>query len=80
MAWLSPPVPLSARGDAGLGVSVVFLAACWMTTLLFPIHYCDLVNRRSSGPELLLARNLLPVLLWGLLLLLPLNIPEKETL
>jgi hypothetical protein len=80
VVWLSPPVPLSARGDAGLGVSVVFLAACWMTTLLFPIHYGDLVNRRSSGPKLLLARNLLPVLLWGLLLLLPLNIPEKETL
>ena len=80
MVWLSPPVPLSARGDAGLGVSVVFLAACWMTTLPFPIHYGDLANRRSYGPELLLARNLLPVLLWGLLLLLPLNIPEKETL
>jgi hypothetical protein len=77
VVWLSP-VPLSARGNAGLGVSAVFLAACWMTTLLIPIHYGDLVNRRSSGPDLLLARNLLPVLLWSLLLLLPLNIPEKE--
>jgi hypothetical protein len=70
---------LTARGNSGLGVSVVFLAACWMTTLLFPIHYGDLVNRRPPDPDLLLARNLLPVLLWGLLVFLPLNIPEKET-
>jgi hypothetical protein len=70
---------LTARGNSGLGVSVVFLAACWMTTLLSPIHYGDLVNRRPPGPDLLLARNLLPVLLWGLLVFLPLNIPEKET-
>jgi hypothetical protein len=70
---------LTARGNSGLGVSVDFLAACWMTTLLFPIHYGDLVNRRPPGPDLLLARNLLPVLLWGLLVFLPPNIPEKET-
>jgi hypothetical protein len=76
--WLSP-VPFTARGNAGLGVSVVFLAACWMTTLLLPIHCGDLVNRRPPGPELL-PRKPLPVLLWGLLLLLPLNIQEeKET-
>lgn len=63
MVLLYPPVSLTARGSAGLGVSVIFLATCWMTTLLLSIHYGDLMN---------------PVLPWGLLLLLSLNIPEKQ--
>ncbi len=71
--WLLPLVPLG-----GIGVSAVFLAACWTTTQVFPIHYGDLVNLRAPGPDLLLARNLLLVLLWGLLLFLPGSVPKKE--
>lgn len=53
MVLLYPPVSLTARGSAGLGVSVIFVA----------IHFGALMN---------------PVLLWGPLLLLPLDIPEKQ--
>ena len=73
-----PPCTLERGSIAGLGVSVVFLAACLMTTQVFPIHYGDLLNLRPPEPDLLLARNLLLVLLWSLLLL-PRNTPEKET-
>jgi len=71
--WLLPLVPLG-----GIGVSAVFIAACWATTQVFPIHYGDLVNLRSPGPDLLLVRNLLLVLLWGLLLFLPGGAPKRE--
>ena len=71
--WLLPLVPLG-----GIGVSAVFLAACWTTTQVFPIHYGDLVNLRAPAPDLLLVRNLLLVLLWGLLLFLPGGAPKKE--
>jgi hypothetical protein len=47
MIWLLPHAPLSAEGIAGLGVSVIFLAACWMSTLVFPIDYSNLVNLRE---------------------------------
>jgi L-cystine uptake protein TcyP (sodium:dicarboxylate symporter family) len=47
MIWLLPHAPLSAEGIAGLGVSVIFLAACWMSTLVFPLDYSDLVNLRE---------------------------------
>jgi hypothetical protein len=76
--WLLPLVPLSAGGLAGIGVFAVFLAACWTTTQVFPVHYGDLVNLRAPGPDLLLVRNLLLVLLWGLLLFLPGGAPKKE--
>jgi Glycosyltransferase family 87 len=69
--WLLPLVPLGAGGLPGLALSAAFLAACYLTTQVFPIHYGDLLNLRSPGPELLLARNLLLVLLWSLLLWLP---------
>ena len=69
--WLLPLVPLSVGGAAGLGASVLFLAACWTTTQIYPVHYEDLLNLSFPGPDLLLARNLLLVLLWILLLLLP---------
>ena len=48
-------VPLSAAGTRRLAVSAVFLAACFLTTQVFPTHYDDLVSLRSPGPELLLA-------------------------
>jgi hypothetical protein len=37
-----------------------------------------LLHARYPGPELLLGRNLLLVLLWGLLLLVPTSFPEKS--
>ena len=69
--WLLPLVPLGAGGVAGILVSVVFLAVCWTTSQVYPLHYDDLLNGRAPGPELLFARNLLLVVLWSLLLLLP---------
>jgi hypothetical protein len=69
--WLLPLVPLGAGGAAGIGVSAVFLAVCWTTTQVYPVHYEDLLDLRSPGPDLLLARNLLLVMLWTLLLFLP---------
>ena len=72
--WLLPLVPLSVGGVPGLGVSAVFLAACFLTTQVYPIHYDDLLNLRSPGPQLLLARNLLLTCLWGLMLFLPGNV------
>lgn len=80
MIWLLPLVPLGAGGLAGIGISALFLAACWMTTQVFPLHYNDLLNLRPPGPELLLGRNLILVILWGLMLLLPAdNTSDKET-
>jgi Glycosyltransferase family 87 len=77
--WLLPLVPLSAGGVAQVGVSATFLAACFMTTQVFPVHYDDLLNIRPPGPNLLLVRNLLLILLWSLLLFLPGGAPKKET-
>jgi hypothetical protein len=69
--WLLPLVPLSAGGVWGLGVSAVFLAVCWMTTQVFPYHYLEVVQGRSPGIDILLGRNLLLLILWGLMLSLP---------
>ncbi len=79
MIWLLPLVPLGASDLAGIGVSVLFLTACWMTTQVFPLHYNDLLNLRPPGPELLLGRNMILVILWILMLLLPAdNTSDKE--
>jgi hypothetical protein len=64
LIWLLPLVPLSAGGLVGTIICVLFLAACFTTTLVFPIHYADLLSFRYPGPELLVARNLLLVTLW----------------
>jgi hypothetical protein len=69
MLWLLPLVPLVGRRFARISISAVFLAACGVTRLVL-IHYRDLVYQRFPGPDLLLARNLLLVLLWCLLLFL----------
>jgi hypothetical protein len=69
--WLLPLVPLSAGGVWGLGVSAVFLAVCWMTTQTFPFHYLEVSAGRSPGTEILLGRNQLLLVLWGLMLTLP---------
>jgi hypothetical protein len=76
--WLLPLIPLSAGGVAQVGLSAILLSICVMTTQVFPHHYDDLVNLRPPGPDLLLARNVLLVLLWILLLLLPERAREKD--
>jgi hypothetical protein len=67
MLWLLPLAPLAGRGFVRIGISAIYLAACGVTRLVL-IHYRDLVYLRFPGPDLLLARNLLLVLLWVLLL------------
>jgi hypothetical protein len=79
MIWLLPLVPLSAGGMAGVIVCVLFLAACSATTLVFPVHYGDLLSVRYPGPELLLARNLLLVVLWVTMLALTSVDEEKRS-
>jgi uncharacterized membrane protein len=71
LIWLLPLVPLSAGGAAGLIVAMLFLAACFITTQVFPAHYGDLLQLHFPGPGLLLARNLLLAVLWVLMLFLP---------
>ena len=78
LIWLLPLIPLGTGGVAGLGVSTLFLAACFATTQVFPTYYGDLIDLRSPGPDLLIARNLLLVVLWVLLLILPGKSPEKS--
>jgi len=69
--WLLPLVSLSGGGVWGLGVAAVFLAVCWMTTQIFPFHYLEISAGRSPGTDILLGRNLLLLVLWGLMLSLP---------
>jgi hypothetical protein len=69
--WLLPLVPLSGGGVWGLGVAAVFLAVCWMTTQIFPFHYLEISAGRTPGTDILLGRNLLLLVLWGLMLSLP---------
>jgi Glycosyltransferase family 87 len=79
MIWLLPLVPLCAGGVAGTIICVLFLAACFATTLVFPIHYGDLLSFRYPGPELLLARNLLLIILWFTMLTLAAVAGEKRS-
>ncbi len=76
--WLLPLVPLSAGGAWGLGVSAVFLAVCWMTTQIYPYHYAEVMHGRSPGIDILFGRNLLLVVLWGLMLSLPSGESEPD--
>jgi hypothetical protein len=76
--WLLPLVPLSAGGVWGLGISAVFLAVCWMTTQIFPFHYLEISAGRPPGTDILLGRNFLLLVLWGLMLSLPSGSPAKE--
>jgi hypothetical protein len=79
LIWLLPLVPLSAGGLVGTIICVLFLAACFTTTLVFPIHYADLLSFRYPGPELLVARNLLLVTLWITMLGLAAARAEKRS-
>jgi hypothetical protein len=67
MLWILPLVPLVGKRFVKIVISAVFLAACGATQLLL-LHYGDLLELRFPGPDLLVARNLLLVLLWVLLL------------
>ncbi len=78
MLWLLPLLPLAAGGMVGVGVSAVFLVACWATTQIFPIYYGALMNLEPTAVNLLLLRNLLLVLLWVLMLFLPQDAVSKE--
>lgn len=78
MIWLLPLVPLGAGGAAGAAMCVVFLVVCLLTTQVFPTHYADLLAFRYPGPELLLARNLLLVVLWIMMLAPPAKAREKR--
>jgi hypothetical protein len=77
MLWLLPLVPLVGKRSMKIGISAVFLAACGTTRLML-IHYQELVFLRFPGPDLLLARNLLLVLLWALLLFVPERDSERQ--
>lgn len=70
LLWLLPLVPLVA-GTTGVVATALLIASCLLTTLVFPYFYGDLLNVRSPGPELLLARNVLLVSAWLLLLFAP---------
>jgi hypothetical protein len=78
MIWLLPLIPLGAGGAAGAVVCAVFLIVCLLTTQVFPTHYADLLTFRFPGPELLLARNLLLVALWVMMLALPAMAREER--
>lgn len=69
--WLLPLVPLCAPGLWGLGASGLFLAACWVTTQVFPTNYDALTGLQMPAINLLVERNLLLIILWVLLLILP---------
>jgi hypothetical protein len=77
--WLLPLAPLCAGGLPGAGLCLLFLASCLLTTQVFPVHYADLLNGRSPGPELLLGRNALLAALWALLLLPPRKARPERT-
>ena len=79
MIWLLPLVPLGAGGAAGAIVCAVFLAACFATTRVFPTYYGDLLAFRYPGPELLLVRNLLLVVLWAMMLALSATARRKRS-
>ncbi|MGF1473784.1 MAG: glycosyltransferase 87 family protein [Rubrobacteraceae bacterium] len=80
MLWLLPLLPLAAGGLWGLGVAVLFLVACWTTTQIFPHHYGELMDLKPGAVNVLLLRNLLLVMLWGMMLVLPHdNLPNKKS-
>ncbi len=79
MLWLLPLLPLAAGGLWGLGVSGMFLVACWTTTQIFPAYYGELMRLEPEAINLLLLRDLLLVMLWVVMLVLPSEgPPEKE--
>ena len=71
MIWLVPLIPLCVGGLWLLGVSALFLGACWTTSRIFPEGYESLLAMDGPAVNLLLERNLMLVVLWVLILVLP---------
>lgn len=71
MLWLLPLVPLAAAGISGIGVAAIFLIVCWTTTQIYPNHYGQLMDLDSGAVAMLIVRNLLLIMLWALMLVLP---------
>ncbi|QIN79328.1 hypothetical protein GBA65_13310 [Rubrobacter marinus] len=71
MIWLLPLIPLCAGGLWLLGASGLYLGACWATSQIFPEHYDRLLSMDGSAIDLLLERNLILIVLWVLMLVLP---------
>ena len=71
MLWLLPLIPLCAGGLWLLGASGLYLGACWATSKIFPEHYERLLSMDASAVNLLLERNLILIVLWVLMLVLP---------
>ncbi|MDN5698454.1 MAG: hypothetical protein L0G70_10845, partial [Rubrobacter sp.] len=78
MLWLLPLLPLAATGVFGAGIAAIFLAACWTTTMIYPSNYGQLMDLSSGAVNLLVARNLLLILLWILVLAAPAAKRSKE--
>jgi len=77
---------LAYHADRGLQLeslraSVFFLALCWLITQIYPYHYLEVEQGRSPSIDILLGRNLLLLILWGLILSLPSESePTRETM
>ena len=71
MIWLLPLIPLCAGGLWLVGASALYLGACWTTSKIFPEHYERLLSMDGFAVNLLLERNLILVVLWVLMLVLP---------
>ena len=69
--WLLPLIPLCAGGLWLLGASGLFLGACWTTSKIFPEYYDQLLSLDTFAVNLLLERNLILIVLWVLMLVLP---------
>ncbi len=79
MLWLLPLLPLAAGGAWGIVIAGMLLVTCWTTTQIFPHYYGELMDLEPSAVNLLFVRDLLLVLLWGLMLVLPnQEKPEKN--
>ncbi len=78
MLWLLPLLPLAATGVFGAGIAAIFLSACWTTTMIYPTHYGQLMDLDPGAVNLLVARNLLLILLWVLVLAAPAAQRAKE--
>ncbi len=78
MIWLLPLIPLCAGGLWLLGASGLYLAACWTTSKIFPEHYDRLLSMDGSAVNLLLERNLILIVLWVLMLVLPSGDTEER--
>ncbi|MDP8939676.1 MAG: glycosyltransferase 87 family protein [Actinomycetota bacterium] len=78
MLWLLPLLPLAVGGLWGVGVSALFLVACWTTTQIFPNYYGNLMRLEPEAVNLLLLRDLLLLMLWAAMFVLPYENDSEE--